>query len=237
MKRTVTQQETEELFTVCENNGVHQYDVQIELVDHLASLIEEYWTVEPDAPFKYAKYRAWKKFGPTGFTKLKSEKQRALAQKNRRIIWNYLVDFYRWPKLVLTITLSLGGFLVLKTVNQLHWVFALYILILCAGAVIYNLRYKTKHKIEVLSGKSFLLTEQLQQTQLAASLIYTVPNLAYLPFTLMRTSEISMPANNIILFLVSLITVSLTIILYAYFFVIPEKIKLHFMEQFPEFVK
>jgi hypothetical protein len=40
MYRTITPEETEKLFNLCEKYGVFFYDVQIELVDHLASLLK-----------------------------------------------------------------------------------------------------------------------------------------------------------------------------------------------------
>jgi hypothetical protein len=41
MNRTITPEETRQLFEFCEKKRVKHYDVQFELVDHLASDIEE----------------------------------------------------------------------------------------------------------------------------------------------------------------------------------------------------
>lgn len=59
MNRTVTQQETEELFKFCREHYVYHYDLQVELVDQLASSIEEQW-------------ETFRKFGIHGFSKTKS---------------------------------------------------------------------------------------------------------------------------------------------------------------------
>ena len=46
MSRQLAHSETEELFAVCRRYAVHYYDVQIEFVDHLATLIEDIWEKE-----------------------------------------------------------------------------------------------------------------------------------------------------------------------------------------------
>lgn len=51
MKRTITQEENEQLFQFCRRHYVYHYDVQIELVDHLASAIEEQWEQNPELSF------------------------------------------------------------------------------------------------------------------------------------------------------------------------------------------
>ena len=235
MERTLTKDEIAELYSYCQRRGVTHYDVQIELVDHLASLIEEHWKKQADDPYKYALYKAFKKFGPNGFKQVKEQKQKALNRKYRRILWNYLLEFYCWPKMLLTLALSLGMLLLFQYVNQLHWLFVAYMLVLCGGAAIYDSRLKTKHKIKIISGKSFLLADQLKQIQSTAMLLCNLPVLAFVSFNLLRSLDISLPNNNFILFAFALLLVSSLIVLYGYFFHIPQKIKEHFMDQFPEF--
>lgn len=235
MERTLTKEEIAELFSYCERRGVIYHDVQIELVDHLASLIEEHWKEQADDPYKYALYKAFKKFGPNGFMQVKEQKQKALNRKYRRILWNYLLEFYRWPKMLLTLVLSLGVFTLLQYVNQIHWLFVGYMVVIVTGAAIYDSKFKTKHKVKTISGKSFLLADQLKQIQSAAMLLCNLPVLALVTFNLLRSLDISLPNNNFILFAFALLLVSSLIVLYGYFFHIPKKIKEHFMDQFPEF--
>ncbi|QIA07058.1 hypothetical protein [Draconibacterium halophilum] len=237
MNRQITEEETDHLFKVCENHDVSQYDLQIELVDHLASLIEQHWVEKPEDPFKYAVYKALQKFGPTGFQQVKQQKQRALTQKYNRILWQYLLEFYRWPKMLLTLALSLAVVLLFKIVPQLHWLFAIYILVLVCGNLVYHLRYKSINKTNPISDKSFLLLDQLKHIQYFAMFLCYLPIGANLPFQLLEEQSISMPANFIVLFPVSFFIVSSTIVLFAYLFFIPQKIKEHFTQQFPGFVK
>ncbi|AHW61915.1 hypothetical protein SAMN05444285_11266 [Draconibacterium orientale] len=237
MNRTLTKEETEHLFKVCENHDVPQYDLQIELVDHLASLVEQHWVEKPEDPFKYAVYKALQKFGPTGFQQVKQQKQRALTRKYNRILWHYLLEFYHWPKTLLTLALTLAVVLLFKIVHQLHWLFAIYILVLVCGNLIYHLRYKSINETTPNSEKSFLLLNQLKHIQYFAMFLCQLPIWANLPFQILEKQSISMPTNFIILFPVAFFIVSSTIVLFAYLFYIPQKIKQHFTQQFPEFVK
>ena len=237
MKRTITQEESDHLFRVCKNHDVSQYDLQIELVDHLASLIEQHWLEKPEDPFKYALYKALQKFGATGFQQIKEQKQKALARKYHRILWSYLLEFYRWPKMLLTLAVSLAVSLLFKIVPQLHWLFAIYILVLVCGNLVYHLRYKSINKANPISDKSFLLLNQLKHVQYFAMFLCQLPIWANLPFQILEEQSISMPENFIVLFLIAFFIVSSTIVMFAYLFYIPQKIKQHFSQQFPEFAK
>ncbi len=236
MKRTITQEETEHLFRVCENHDVSQYDLQIELVDHLASLIEQHWTEKPEDPFKYALYKALQKFGPSGFQEIKEQKQRELTRKYHRVLWNHLLDFYRWPKMLFTLTLSLAVVLLIQIVHQLHWLLAIYIFVLICGTLVYHLRNKSENKANPISDKSFLLLNQLKHIQYFAMFLCYLPCWVSLPFQLLEEQNIIMPSNFVVLFPIAFFIVSSTIVMFAYLFYIPQKIKQHFTEQFPEFV-
>jgi hypothetical protein len=235
MNQQLTQEEIQHLYKVCENNGVSEYDVQNELVDHLALLIEDYWKDKPEDPFKYALYKAFQKFGTTGFKEVAEQKQKALTRKYNRLLWQYLLAFFRWPKILLTFALSLSVFLYLKSINELHWILVSYIGVLLIGVVVYDLRFKQRHKIKAVSGKTFLLLHQLKKVQSTALVLCNLPVFIYPIFSVSKAYNLSLPNNAYILFAIALVIVSLTMVLFGYFFYIPQKIKAHFFEQYAEF--
>ena len=65
MKLTTPQ--IEDLFKFTRKHFVYHYDVQSELVDHLANDIEEIWNEKPYLSFKDAWDTSFKKFGIFGF--------------------------------------------------------------------------------------------------------------------------------------------------------------------------
>src|SRR5690242_5049065 len=74
------------LFKFTEKKSVRWYDLQIELVDHLASRIEE---------------KVYKEFGLFGFSKIIQAKQAELQRGVRKIWWREVRGFFSWPKVIL----------------------------------------------------------------------------------------------------------------------------------------
>jgi hypothetical protein len=137
MNRKITPEETKELFLFCHKHYVYHYDLQIELVDHLASAIEEQWEKNPDLAFEKALRSSFGKFGITGFSKIKEQKRKELARKYNHLLWKYFVEFYRWPKMLLTLALTMVLFTILKAVNSVAWVLVPYFAFLVIGGFVY----------------------------------------------------------------------------------------------------
>ena len=72
MNRTITAEETNQLFEFCRKHYVPQYDLQVELVHHLATAIEEQWNKNPEISFDTALFGTFKQFGISGFSKIKA---------------------------------------------------------------------------------------------------------------------------------------------------------------------
>ena len=63
----LTSQHIDQLYKFTRAHYVEWYDLQTELVDHLANDIENIWEKEPNLSFDQAKNKAFKKFGIFGF--------------------------------------------------------------------------------------------------------------------------------------------------------------------------
>lgn len=233
MDRIITSEETTKLFRFCHDHFVYHYDLQMELVDHLASSIEEQWQTSPDLLFDEALYKSFRKFGITGFSKIKEQKQRELTRKYNRLIWKYLLEYFSWPKIVMTAVFTLTLATLFSFVKNDVWV----LIPVFAGLIAFMLYYQFKifPKIFVsakVNGKKFLLLEQLKRGQaiglIAMALILQTPNLT-------RIFNLHALQNRVSIFAVSLLIVTLFIAMIGEMFFVPKKIKEHFREQFPEF--
>jgi hypothetical protein len=71
MNKQLTEAQIESLHMFCEFHGVKYYDVQVELVDHLASAIENRWENEPNIGFEQALNDVYSAFGVGGFSKVR----------------------------------------------------------------------------------------------------------------------------------------------------------------------
>lgn len=233
MKREVTKEETEELFRFCRQHYVSQYDVQVEMVDHLASSIEEQWGHDPTLSFEKALHNSFGKFGIYGFSKIKEQKEKELRRKYNRLLWHYLLDFYRWPKMLMTLALTFALFTLLRLTSEIGWVMFSYFLLLGLAVIIYIYKIFPKYfKIRTQPGKSFLLLQRLKDIQLSGLMVIQFPLHSY---NMRNMMNITFFDTGLGLFAISFLTVSLTILIYGSLFSLPTKIKEHFMEQYAEF--
>jgi hypothetical protein len=111
----VTENQIQQIYTFTKKCHVEWYDVQTELVDHLANGIEKQWLTNPNISFYNALMNEFKKFGFSGFENLVEEKTKALNKYYRKQVWFYLKEFLTLPKIILTL------FLVWVLYNLMHY--------------------------------------------------------------------------------------------------------------------
>ena len=98
MKLTLEQIQNLREFT--RQHYVEFFDLQSELVDHLANSIEQQWTENPKLTFEEALQVEFKKFGVFGFMEVVEKQQAALNKKYNKIVWQLLKTFFSIPKII-----------------------------------------------------------------------------------------------------------------------------------------
>ena len=164
--RKITEQEINQIFDFIKKHYVEFYDVQVELVDHLANAIEDQWKQNPNILFEDALQTEFKKFGIFGFTGLVEQKQAELQKYYNRMLWNEVLKFISIPKVILTVGLYLGIVFFLQKTESLGEMIILTILL---SSFIYfmvdGFRYILKiRKEQKKQGKSWLLQSVAQAT-------------------------------------------------------------------------
>ena len=101
----LTPQQIDELFAFCRRHYVHYYDVQLELVDHLANAVEEKMTSDKNSSFEAALNTVYNNFGYKGFAGVVEAKEKAVGKQWKRLRWNYFKSYFAWPKAALTLML------------------------------------------------------------------------------------------------------------------------------------
>jgi hypothetical protein len=76
----------------------------VEIVDHIASVIEEQMNINPEKPFKEIFDATLSKF--TDFDGLVNEKRRQVARQYKRYVFQSLKSFFSWPKIIFTVLLT-----------------------------------------------------------------------------------------------------------------------------------
>jgi len=107
---TLSKKQIDQLFLFTEKKLVRYYDVQVELVDHLATRIEEEMEADKNLGFELALQRVYAAFGIFGFAHVVQEKQNALQKRSFHLWMNELKSFVTFPKVIFTLTLFLAAF-------------------------------------------------------------------------------------------------------------------------------
>ena len=100
--KKLTQEQIDQLFDFTKKHFVEFYDVQVELVDHLANAIEAVWEINPNISFTEALDKEYKNFGVFGFSGLVEQKQAALQNHYWNVIKREIRSFFSVPKIILS---------------------------------------------------------------------------------------------------------------------------------------
>ncbi|MBT8316363.1 MAG: hypothetical protein HKP59_01930 [Lutibacter sp.] len=154
----LTEQQIQQLYKFTRQHYVEHYDVQTELVDHLANDIEQIWTEQPHLSFEQARTISFKKFGVFGFMDVYGARQGALQKKYMKILWQHAKDWFKLPKIIATITLFYFFYLGLIAFGDS---FALSVLgvVITFGLVMHIMLLRKVKKRQELNHKKWLLED------------------------------------------------------------------------------
>lgn len=224
----LSKQQIDRLYQFTRQHYVEYYDLQTELVDHLANSIEEQWQQNPKIDFEDALQIEFKKFGVFGFSDVVEKRQIALNKKYNKIVWNHFKSFFTLPKIIGTITaIGLTNFLLKNTLNKLDVLLVVFGLIIFSFyfSIIYFSRKNKKNNS--LTGKKWLFKEIILGR---SSLV----GMSYLPIQIIIHSE-KVLDNRLGVLAISFLLVSMTLIEYVVLIEIPKKAEDYLKETYPEY--
>lgn len=114
----LNEQQIEQLYTFTCQHFVEWYDLQTELVDHLANAIEAEWQQNPKLTFEEALHLEFKKFGVFGFMDVVEKRQAVLNKKYNKLVLNELKNFFSVPKIIVTFSAIAIVFYLLKSFQE-----------------------------------------------------------------------------------------------------------------------
>lgn len=94
-----------EIKTFIEKKGFTYIDVQMEILDHVASSVEEKMTNKPDLDFENALNQTYKDFGVLGFSVIADGIVNAIRKRYNRFFWKNFCSFFGY-KYILLLCLS-----------------------------------------------------------------------------------------------------------------------------------
>ena len=224
----ITPEQIERLYQFTHQHYVEWYDLQTELVDHLANAIEQQWYENPNVHFEEALQTEFKKFGVFGFMDVVEKRQAALNKKYNKIIWGHFKDFFSVPKIIITFSLIGSLFLMLKNFKYAELISTTLIFGVIITFWIGLLIQKRKSKKQTKeSGKKWLLKDIIFGYS-------TFAGLSYLPLQLIINVDFE-NIGNLKALVISSITIFLYLIEYIMLFEIPSKAGKYLEETYPEY--
>lgn len=216
--KEVSVSQIERLYRFTREHYVEYYDVQTELVDHLANGIEAQWKESPGMSFEDALQREFKKFGVYGFSNVVEKRERAMEKKYFKLILKEISALLKEISVILPISLLLFGcFFVLKLDRGLNYItyeiFTYYLVLIVSS---FRRSYSLKKKKRT-GKKIFLLEAVIFNTGCYFSFFW-------IPFQLIHSILDSGKVENVyIQFALAVLFTLLVVTSYICFYHLPKK--------------
>lgn len=222
----LTKEQIQQLYKFTRQHYVEYYDVQTELVDHLANDIEQIWVEQPNFSFEQARAVSFKKFGVFGFMEVVEERTKVLNKKYWKLVWGIFKQFFNIPHILITVTI----FLVLYVSFQVFpakWLFVTIGIgsMLVIGTRLYFLNKEKKIRFKE-SNKKWLFEEYV--FNLGGSI-------GFINLFLQAANLSPLAISNTAIIIASITLTSLFLLIYIVTFILPSQIEEILIKQYPEY--
>lgn len=149
----LSKDEIEKLFAFTKRKMVHWYDLQVEIVDHLAERIEEEMTLDESLNFDAALNKVYAGFGIFGFAKIVQEREKTLHSLGKKNFYKAFLQQLGWPSFVKTMFIFLVAYTLccFLTLFQVACIAAILLTTFCLISLYKNkVVYKMKRKLLIL---------------------------------------------------------------------------------------
>lgn len=99
----LTREQLKQLEQFCRSSGASYYEVQVELVDHMAEIVEH--QIAEGADFERAFTQMKKQFPSVSMRKIVGAKEKFLLKSYLRLFAGCWWSFFTWPKLLILVSL------------------------------------------------------------------------------------------------------------------------------------
>jgi hypothetical protein len=226
-ERKLTSEEINQLFDFCQKRNVKEYEIQAELVDHLASSIETQLEQNASLSFFEALNTAVNDFGTNGFKEIVKIKRRMFRHKYNLLFLRYLVTFFQLPRVILTLALILSLYSVFCYFDESQAILKSIGSIAIFLNILYMAIIHPPYQKEV--RRSFIIIYYFNRLRISTGLI-----LSGLFFIATHYGEyFPIQSATWLDLLISFLIVFIFIVTYILMIYMPKLLNQHFKEQFP----
>jgi hypothetical protein len=225
----LTPQQIDRLYQFTRQHYVEWYDLQTELVDHLANAIEQQWQENPKISFEDALQMEFKKFGVFGFMDVVEKRQLALQKRYSKLVWKHFKEFFTIPKIVITLFSTVLLFLIFRNYSQAEiLITTLFMLVLITFWISLFYQSRKNKKEYKTTGKKWLFKDIIFGHSSFAGL-------SYIPFYVLLHTDFSQNIGIVKAAFFSLLFVSMALCEYIILVIIPSKADEYLKETYPEY--
>jgi hypothetical protein len=222
----LTQEQIQQLYKFTRQHYVEYYDVQTELVDHLANNIEQIWQEQPNLSFEEARDISFKKFGVFGFMDVVGERAKVLNKKYWKMVWDIFKQFFNIPQIVISTTIFLAILIGFQIFPSKYF----FISISIGGIIILGFKLfflnKEKKKRFKATNKKWLLEEYV--FNLGGSI-------AFINLFIQMVNLSPNSVSNTLIIIASFILTAFILLIYITSFILPSKVEEILHKQYPEY--
>lgn len=218
-----------ELYQFTRKHFVEHYDVQTELVDHLANDIEHIWSENPNISFDTAKMMAFKKFGVFGFMEIVEEKTKAMTRTYWKIMWRFAKEWFQLPKLIITMASIYFFYILLKFEYGTMMCVSIEIVLL-VFLIVKQIKYKKIIKAKQKKSKKRWMLEDLIIGVGDSNGVISLMNF----FNIINLQNLS-TESSVMQFVLAVFFTTSILFLYISLMVLPPKAQQLLEEQYPEY--
>jgi hypothetical protein len=208
---------------------VEHYDLQSELVDHLANGIEEQIKAQPKLSFQEALNLEFKKFGVFGFHDVIRDKTKAMEIKYWKILLQFFKDYFKLPKifmLIFFVAIVFTAITILPEGFKGYFVALtfLFLMIIIFAKSIRNRKFlKRKHK-------KWLMEDMILNHGNSLVFLNLGLQICIYPYILESLAKYPIGA-----FIFSFLLVALILLFYIMVFIIPPRLEEFLIQTYPEY--
>ena len=104
------------------SQGFTHYDIQNEIIDHLASAIEEKMEAEPERNLGEITREVYESFGVDGFNKMEDTFRKSVQKKHRKRYWSTLSRYFTIEKYGLGFLVAFTFYFLFQSDSYASWV-------------------------------------------------------------------------------------------------------------------
>ncbi|MFT5648222.1 MAG: hypothetical protein ACI976_002920 [Aureispira sp.] len=152
----LTTKQVDAVFDYVASHDIKWYELQIELTDHLVSIMEEMWSADSELSFQQVKYQAEQRFGRNYFKEIEEERRKILKKQFNRNQYKMVSEYLKFPKIALSILMVFVVYRISFYFEDISFYIKILYGILFSASVFTMLNWYRYRKI---NGKNFLSLE------------------------------------------------------------------------------